>query len=383
MMNNQIKIYLLTLVGFMVGTSQFVIAGVLDKIADTYGISISAAGQLVTVFAMASGIGTPILVMLLARYGLKTQLLIALFIFLISTLLTPLAYSFDYLMVARIVAGLATTTFVVISYALAAKLAKEGRQGSAMANIALGFSLSLVIGVPFGRAVAIQYDWQAIFWILGVLVLIGTALIIWLIPNMADREPIPMKAQMALLKKPQVLLALGVTFLVFISYSIISTYITPLLLSLKHVTEHQIAMAFLALGIASVVGSKLGASMADRIGIAPILFSSMGVMILSLGTIPIFATSLLLMVLMLIFWTMSTWMFGPTQSLNLATIAPEASSTLIGLNSSFVQLGFAAGAGIGGVAIHTWSVMAINWIGAMSVVCAMGVAFFALRFSKI
>ncbi|MDD2358660.1 MAG: MFS transporter [Thiovulaceae bacterium] len=381
-MNNQIEIYLLTLVGFLVGTSQFVIAGILDKISNTYGISIATAGQLVTVFAMASGIGTPLLIMYLARYGLKTQLLIVLSIFLVSTLMTPFAFDFKFLMLARIIAGLATSTFVVISYTLAAKLAKVGRQGSAMANIALGFSLSLVFGVPFGRIVTLQYNWQAIFWILGAGVLVGTALIIWLIPNLFDREPLPMKEQMALFKKPQVFMTLFVTFMVFIGYSMISTYITPLLLSIGNVTEHQIAMAFLALGIASVVGSKLGASMADRIGIAPILFGSMGIMILSLGTIPIFATSLLLMVLMLIFWTASTWMFGPTQSLNLSTIAPEASSTLIGLNSSFVQLGFAAGAGIGGIVIHTWSVMAINWISAVSVICATGIALFSLRFSK-
>lgn len=381
-MNNQLKIYLLTLVGFLVGTSQFVIAGVLDKIAGTYGISISAAGQLVTVFAMASGIGTPLFIMYLARYGLKTQLLIALSIFLVSTLMTPLASNFDFLMVARIIAGLATSTFVVISYTLAAKLAKVGRQGSAMANIALGFSLSLVFGVPFGRIIALQYDWQTIFWLLGFAVLIGTALIIWLIPNLFDREPIPIKEQMALFKKPQVFMALLVTFMVFIGYSVISTYITPLLLSIGSVTEHQIGMVFLALGIASVVGSKLGASLADRIGITPILFGSMGIMVLSLGTIPVFTTSLLFMATMLVFWTTSSWMFGPTQSLNLSTIAPEASSTLIGLNSSFVQLGFAAGAGIGGVAIHTWSVMSINWIAAFSVLCATSIAIFALRFSK-
>lgn len=72
-MNNQMKIYLLTLVGFLVGTSQFVITGVLDKVAETYGISISAAGQLVTVFAFASGAGTPLFIMALAKQGLKTQ----------------------------------------------------------------------------------------------------------------------------------------------------------------------------------------------------------------------------------------------------------------------------------------------------------------------
>lgn len=89
-MSNQLKIYLLTLISFLVGTSQFIIAGVLDKIADSLGISVSSAGQLVTVFALASAIGTPILTVLVSRYSLKAQLLIALAIFLIGAFLTPL-----------------------------------------------------------------------------------------------------------------------------------------------------------------------------------------------------------------------------------------------------------------------------------------------------
>ena len=382
-MNNQMKIYLLTLVGFLVGTSQFVIAGVLDKVAQTYGISISAAGQLVTVFAFASGVGTPFFIMVLAKQGLKTQLLIALSIFLIATLLTPLASNFDFLMIARGIAGLATSTFVVISYTLAARLAKKGRQGSAMADIALGFSLSLVIGVPFGRAITVHYDWQMIFWILDILVFAGTFLIIWLIPNLSNHGSISFKEQVVLLKRPQVLLALSITFLVFIGYSVISTYITPLLLSIENITEKQIGTIFLILGVASVIGSKLGGSLADKIGIAPILFGSMIVMIVSLGAIPMFGTSLVFMGVMLVLWMTSSWMFGPTQSFNLSTIAPHASVSLIGLNSSIVQLGFAAGAGVGGMAIHTWSVMSINWIAAVSVLCAICIAFFALRFAKI
>lgn len=286
-------------------------------------------------------------------------------------------------MIARGIAGLATSTFVVVSYTLAARLAKPGRQGTAMANIALGFSLSLVFGVPFGRAVTVQYDWQMIFWILEIGVLVGTFLIIWLIPNLANHGSISFKEQLVLLKKSQVILALGITFLVFIGYSIISTYITPLLLSIAHITETQIGTMFLILGIASVIGSKLGGSLADRIGIAPILFGSMIVMIISLGAIPIFATSLVLMGAMLVLWITASWMFGPTQSYNLSTIAPHASGTLIGLNSSVVQLGFAVGAGVGGVAIHTWSVMSINWIAALSILCAISVAILALRFSKI
>lgn len=91
--SNQLKIYLLTLLSFFVGTSQFIIAGVLDKISITLDITLSSAGQLITAFALASAIGTPILTLLIAKYSLKKQLLIAIFIFLVGAFLTPLNFS--------------------------------------------------------------------------------------------------------------------------------------------------------------------------------------------------------------------------------------------------------------------------------------------------
>lgn len=95
--SNQLKIYLLTFISFLVGTSQFVIAGVLDKISDSLNITVSSAGQLITAFALASAIGTPILTLIVSRYSLKKQLLIALFIFIIGAVLTPLSANFTIL----------------------------------------------------------------------------------------------------------------------------------------------------------------------------------------------------------------------------------------------------------------------------------------------
>lgn len=376
--NNNLKIYLLTIISFLVGTSQFIIAGVLDKIAESIGISVSLAGQLITVFAIASAIGTPIVIMLISKHNQRTQLLIALFIFLIGIFLTPLAFGFNFLILARVITGVGSSVFVVVAYTLASNLAKEGKQGSAMSNIALGFSLSLVLGIPLGRTITFMYDWHMIFWLIGILVFLGSIVIYFVIPTFKGQEPMPLKKQFLLFKDLKVTLTLGVTLFVFISFSIISTYITPFIFSIEKVSEHQIAIIFLIFGIASVIGSKLGASLADRIGVLPVLLGTILVIILSLGTTFIFMDSLEFVVGMLSIWTIALWMFGPTQSLNISRLIPNTSSILLSLNGSVVQLGFAIGAGLGGIIISAFSIKSIIWIAILCGITALVIYFIFL-----
>lgn len=358
-MNNDLKIYLLTLMCFLVGTSQYIIAGVLDKISSSLDISISSAGQLITAFAISSAILTPTLTILLSKYAQKTQLIIALPIFLIGTFLTPLLSDFHLLLFARVIAGVGSSLFVVISFAIASSLAKPGKQGSAMSNIALGFSLAVVIGVPIGRVITAYYNWQMIFWIIGFCVLVGFFVVLYSIPKIPIHQKTPIKEQLTLLKDIRILLSLSITVLTFITFSMINTYITPFLFYLAPVTEQQIGTIFLLFGVASVIGSKLGATLADRIGINPILFFSLLGAAIALICIVIVPKSFIFTIIMLMLWTLFLWMFGPTQNYNLATFYPKHASVLIGLNSSFTQMGFALGALIGGFVISFLSIQYI------------------------
>lgn len=162
-MNNTWKIYMLALVSFLVGTTQFCIVGMLDQIADSAGVPVAAAGQLITVFALANAIGTPVVMIATSGMNQRRQLLMALMIILLGIALTLLFTGFAYLMVSRAVLGLGTGVFIVTAYSLASRLAAPGRQGSAMSTVAMGFSSSLVFGVPIGRIIAGAYDWKTIF----------------------------------------------------------------------------------------------------------------------------------------------------------------------------------------------------------------------------
>lgn len=373
-MNNTWKIYMLTFISFMVGTSQFIISGILDQVAASVGVSVSTAGQLITVFALGNAIGTPLIMMVTAKMDRRNQLLLSLAIILFGTVSTLIIPGFGFLMVSRAILGLGTGVFIVTAYSIAANLAPEGRKVSAMSNVAMGASASLVLGVPIGRVIAGATDWKTIFWGIGILCVIAIFTVARTIPRTEGEEPVPLTKQLALLKNLKIAVALSVTFFMFISYSMVNTYITPLLLFVLKGSEQGISMILFALGIASLAGSKLGGFSADRFGGSRTLVVAMGIQALVLAVFSSVSGSVVLSITLLMLWGVSAWMFGPTQNYYLVSLAPEASGIMLSLNSSFVQLGFAAGAGIGGMAVGGSSIMVITWIGAVSVALAATIA---------
>jgi len=280
-MNNTWKIYMLTLISFVVGTSQFSIVGMLDKVAASVGVSVSTAGQLITVFALGNAIGTPLVMVATAKMNQRKQLLLALAIILLGIVSMLALPGFGFLMASRVILGVGTGVFVVTAYGIAAKLATPGRQGSAMSNIAMGFSSSLVFGVPLGRIVAVAYGWKMIFWGIGIFSLLATFAVARTIPAIEGETAVPLSKRLAFLKQPRVAVTLGVTFLVFIGFSVVDTYITPFLSTVMPTMEREISVILMTLGIGSLIGSRLGGFLADRIGIARTLLGSIVVQALA------------------------------------------------------------------------------------------------------
>ncbi|WP_404580072.1 MFS transporter [Paenibacillus sp. RC254] len=346
--------------------------------ASSAGVSVSTAGQLITVFALGNAIGTPIVMIATAKMNQRKQLLMALIIILLGIASTLSLSGFFLLIASRVVLGLGTGIFVVTAYSLASKLASPGQQGSAMSNVAMGFSSSLVFGVPIGRIIAASFDWKTIFWGIGLLCLVAVFLVAKFIPAMEGEASVPLSRRLSFLKQPRIAITLGVTFFVFVGFSVVDTYITPFLAAVMPTMESKMSVILLTLGIGSLMGSRLGGFLADRIGIIRTLFCSMAVQALALVLQSAFSGWIIATIVFLMVWEIAVWTFGPTQNFNLVLLAPEASSIVLSLNSSFVQLGFAAGAGIGGIAIGSFSILNIPWISAISVVIAAAIAVLSL-----
>ena len=379
-MNNRYKIYLLAFISFLSGTSQFIIVGVLDQIATSLGISISQAGQLVSVYALASAIGTPIIMMITAKMDPRNQLLLSLIVFIIGVFAMLLWNNYLFIVISRAIVGIGAGVFVATAFAISATLAPVGGKGKAMSNISMGFSIALVFGVPLGRLITAAYNWQTIFWLIGGFSILCLIFVILMMPKAAILDtPIPLKEQLILLKQAKVISTLSVSFLVFISYSIIYTYITPFLSSIRTVSEMEMGSILMLLGIASLIGAKLAGILSDRIGTTKTLIGSMTIHLLTLLLLYFTSHSLLLTSTLLFIWVCASWTFGPAQSINLASIAPKAMGIMISLNSSFVQLGFAVGAVLGGITISHLPIITLSGVGSVFVIFAISIFLFTIK----
>ncbi|MCM3196917.1 MFS transporter [Priestia megaterium] len=379
-MSNTAKIYILALISFLVGTSQYIISGILDKMADALGVSIGAAGQLITVFSLTYAIGTPILMVLTSKMERRKLLIYTLFVFILGNLLSVIVPGYGLFMIARIIMALSTGVAVVTVLSIAAKISPANKKASSIATVVMGFTASLIIGVPIGRFITSTYGWKFVFIGIALLVLFVIFIVINTIPKMNGDASIPLKRQIAMFKKPKIALALSITFFLMTGYAIIFTYLSPFLVNTVGMSDHLLSITFLVLGVASLFGSKLGGLSADKKGVIFTLKRGLLVNLTSLVVLLFISHSNIAVFIILTVWSFAAWSSGATQQYNLATISPESSDVLLGLNQSMMQLGFAFGAGLGGVIVGQISLSSITWFSALSVVFASITTFGFSRF---
>ncbi|WP_027725975.1 MFS transporter [Tuberibacillus calidus] len=373
-MSNTLKIYILAIVSFLVGTSEYIISGILDTIADSLEITLAAAGQLTTIFSLVYAIFTPILMGITSSIDRRKLMIFSLGLFVIGNILAFILPGYGLFVVARIVMALGAGMVVVTALTIAAKIAPEGKQGSAIATVVMGFTASLIIGVPLGRIISSLLGWKFIFGGIALLGILAMIIIRASIPLIKGDKPVRLVKQLALLKKRRVTIGLAITFFWLGGYSIAYTYLSPYLLNVSGIEEKLLSGVLLIFGIASLFGSKFGGFSTDRWGVQKTLLGGMSLHVIMLILLSLVTNSYISVLIILILWSFAAWSSGPTQQYNLATIEPESSGILLGLNQSVMQLAMAAGAGIGGIFVEKVSLSSVTWIGALGVTIAIGVA---------
>ncbi len=373
---------MLALITFMVATTEFIIAGILDKVAASANVSVSAAGQLITVFAIANAIGTPVVMMSTAKMDRRKLLMLSLAILVLGSVLTFALPGFGFLIFSRILLALGSGVFVTIAKTIASNLAPPERRAGAIATIITGFSAALIVGVPIGRVVAAAYNWKVIFWGIGILSLLAIFAVARMIPATNSEETVPLGNQLALLKNSKVVMAIVITFFWQLGYAVLFSYIAPFLLAVTSMSEPEVSAALFAFGIATLIGSKLGGFITDRIGIPRSLVGGMVVHVIALVLLSTIAGSTIVTIPLLMLWAFSAWSSGPGMQYNLVLLAPEASGIMLSLYGSILQLSIAAAAGIGGIAVGNGSMLTVSWIGAVSVAIAVCIAAASFSFSR-
>jgi DHA1 family putative efflux transporter-like MFS transporter len=374
-LSNTWKIFILSIISFLVGTSEYIISGILDNISNDLNIPLSVAGQLVTIFALVYAIFTPILMALTASMDRRKLMISSLGLFVLGNIIAFVLPSYEWFIVARVITALGAGMVLVNAVTIATKIASKGKQGSAIATVITGFTAALIIGVPLGRVIAELLDWKNIFLGIGLLGFLAMIIIYFAIPSTEGDKPVSLFQQIALLKKPKVIMALSVTFFWLGGYSTVYTYLTPYLLSVSGINSKLLSGTFLIFGIASLFGSKFGGYSTDRWGVPITLTGGMVLHIIMLIMLSLVTDSYLGVLTILIFWSFAAWSTGPTQQYHLATIEPESSGVLIGINQSIQQLAIAFGAGVGGIMVDKVSLVSITWIGVSGIAIAIFATF--------
>lgn len=272
-------------------------------------------------------------------------------------------------MISRAVLGVSAGIFAVVALGVAAHIAPLERRGSAIGTILMGTSLSLVIGLPLGTLIGEYMRWRWIFAILGVITIITTVPIAKAVPQLSGQEAISL-SQLAVLKEFKVISGLLTSLFFITGYSVVSTYLAPLLRENAGLNSNTSSLVLLGMGLMAVVGSRIGGYGADKWGIARTLIASLLLHVIALFFLPIAAVTFTGALFILALWMLGAWTTAPAQQLNLVTMAPQSTDIILSLNSSAFHLGVALGAVLGGVVVEQLSLSSIGWVGGLIVLLA-------------
>lgn len=256
----------LALGGFGIGLTEFVIAGLLTRVAGDLGVSVPVAGYLVSGYALAVVVGALALTPLLGRVDPKRALLSLMVLFTVGNLVSALASSYTLLLGGRILAALAHGAFFGIGSVLAATLVAPERKAAAISIMFGGLTLANVLGVPLGTAVGQQWGWRATFAVITVIGVVAFVGIAALVPSvgLSESPRAGLSAELGAFREPQVWIALATTVLVFGGMFGAFMYIEPLLTRVTGFGESAVPWLLVVFGVGLFAGNLLGGRWADR-----------------------------------------------------------------------------------------------------------------------
>lgn len=357
---------------FVMGCAELLVVGVLDLIAADLRISVSAAGALVTSFALGIAIGGPALTMLTMKLDRRTVLIGATIVFILANLALVVTSDYGLFVAARFVAGAVEGLFIGVAFVTGMSIVPPERAGRAISMIISGVTVSAAVGVPLGTLVSQGLGWRGSFTtiiVLCVVALIATVALVPAVPGTGRGAAGQAKYAFA----PRVLAMLSLNVTVFTSLYTALTYIVPFLQNVTDVSGAVVSVFLFAYGLASAVGSFGGGRFADKNAAATLIVATTGtaVALLALyllGSIPI------LVALGLLAWGVFAMSMAPSLQLRVVTLAGPGGGLASSLPASAVNLGIAAGSTAGGVAISDFGPKAPMITGAIIAVIGIALA---------
>ncbi len=383
-----IALFALTISAFAIGTTEFVIVGLIPTIAADLRITLPSAGLLVSLYALGVAIGAPVLTALTGRLPRKALLLSLMALFTLGNLLAWKAPGYESLILARILTGLAHGVFFSIGSTIATSLVPKEKAASAIAIMFTGLTVALVTGVPLGTFIGQHFGWRETFLAVSALGLVAFVGSLMFVPaNIRHSAPASLLQQAKVLAEPRLLLVYAKTAVGYGGSFIPFTFLAPILQDVSGFSAGAVGLVMLVYGVSVAAGNIWGGRLADRHGPIPALKIVFLLLALVLFALTFTAAHRWMVVATVLAW--GAVAFGNVPGLQVYVVkqaeryAPDAVDVASGLNIAAFNLGIAGAAWAGGLIVTHMGLMHTPWIGALVVLVALGLTAWSGRLDRL
>lgn len=365
----------LSLLTFVLGTSEFVIVGILPDIASGLSISIATAGSLVSAFAISFAVGTPITMSLTSHLPKRKLMLGLTILFTVLNLLSSLAPMYEWLLVLRMLTAVVTGVLISLAMLVASESVPPAKRGVAVSFIFGGFTMANVFGVPIGTFIGQQAGWESTFWLTTLLGAVAWIAIYRVLPNQLSQEKVSLREQMALLTNPRILIAFLIPAFGFGATYVIYTYLVPILKDVLGVPVAWVSPILFAYGFISIFSNIAAGKIASHNPIGRLRFVFLvqafvlAALFVTTSNVTLGLLNIALMSFMAILLTTSTQIY-------LIDLAEKFNPNAKGLASSLMpvasNVGIGLGSALGGVVYATSPIMTLALVGGLVALVTAG-----------
>lgn len=377
--NTAFSLLALAIGAFAIGTTEFSPMGLLPNIANDLGISIPTAGMLITGYALGVMLGAPFMTLWFGGFARRNALIFLMAIFTVGNLLAAFSPNYMSLLGARLITSLNHGAFFGIGSVVAASIVPAHKQASAVATMFMGLTIANIGGVPLATWVGQNIGWRMSFLAISLLGVI-TMLALWkaLPQGMVAQKP-NVKAELKVLTRTPVILALLTTVLGAGAMFTLYTYIAPSLAEFTHASPTFITFMLMLIGVGFSIGNHLGGRFAD-LSINKTLIGFLVLLIVMMVTFPILAQSQIGAAIALVIWGAATFALVPPLQMRVMSVAHEAPGLASSVNIGAFNLGNAVGAAAGALVLDLgWGYSAVSFAGALLAGLALLLVLFQIK----
>ncbi|GGN10765.1 MFS transporter [Lentzea pudingi] len=366
---------------FAVACTEFAVVGLLPQIARDLGVSEAAAGQLVTLNAVAFAISAPVLAAVCHRMDRRKVLFGCLAVFALGHATAGLAPNYEVLLGSRILSGAMMGLYLATAIGAAARLGGEERRASSIATIQAGVNTATALGVPVSTLLGHHMGWRVPMFVIGALALLSLGFIAAVLPPTGADEGPPLSERLRAVRTAPVLVGLAAITLFWGASFTVYTYLVPLLEQRAGMSGTMVIVVLFIAGLCAVVGNVIGGKGADSDSRRTLLITAAITAVALLAVLPL-STDTPQTIALVVVWQLAAWSFVPAVQAALFQAAGEGGELAVSFAVSAFNIGIVAGAGLGGIALDQAGLPGVAVLGGVLGLAALGFVILLVRYVK-